>query len=193
MASHLYCICQAIDLRVLEQRFDQRILQDLTPLVHQHFAHLIPSSALTPLTQTIVNEFCSRYLQTCSLDSIVRIPDGLDTATPPIIRAFDQAKASLEPGVIQSFLDDANLVIGNALRETRESMFESQPGTWAAPYLGKTRGLYKFVRVTLGIKTRQGDVAEGRQGPTVGSQVSKIVKAMRLRSGLGEVLLKSFE
>lgn len=60
-----------------------------------------------------------------------------------------------------------------------------------AEYLGKSRALYTFVRETVGVKARRGDVFLGKQEQTVGSGVSKIyesVKGGKINSVLVEIM-----
>lgn len=193
MASHLYCLCQAIDLRVLEINFKSSLRPEIEALVKTHFGSLIPSESLGTLASKILTSFHERYSQTCSLDSIVRIPDGLQFVTHSIITVFDTHQVSIPAGVITKFQDEADSTIYKVLKDSREKMYENPNGDYASKYLGKTKVLYEFIRRDLGIKTRRGDVASGRHGATVGSSVGKIVKSMEFNGGLGSVLVKVFE
>ncbi|KAG0143159.1 hypothetical protein CROQUDRAFT_673137 [Cronartium quercuum f. sp. fusiforme G11] len=191
MASHLYCLCQAIDLRVLEFRFKANLRIELGDLIKSQFSALLPGVQLGSLIDTILADFHARYSLTPSLDSIVRIPDALEATTTAIVRSFDAAKVSIAPGLISNFHAKATGLIDQVLKQTRTEMFSSD--SWASQYLGKTRVIYEFIRKTLDIKVRKGDVADGKLGVTVGSQVGRIVKSMKIKGGLGEVLVKCLE
>ncbi|KAH9821321.1 phenylalanine ammonia-lyase [Melampsora americana] len=196
MASHLYCLCQAIDLRVLDINFKSNLKPEMEGLVKSHFGTHLPSESLENLTLKILTSFHERYSQTSSLDSIVRIPDGLEFITHSIIRIFDDHQVSIPIGSISKFQTEANLMIYEVLNRSREEMYDEhhrKGGEYASRYLGKTKGMYEFVRKELKIETRRGDVANGAHGPTVGSSVGKIVKSMDIQGGLGSVLIKMLE
>jgi phenylalanine ammonia-lyase len=78
-------------------------------------------------------------------------------------------------------------------RSTRNSFFSpSRPASLdTREYLGKTVGMYVFVRETIGVECRRGDVFLGKQEQTVGTGVAKIYEAVK--SGrMNEVLLDMF-
>lgn len=52
-----------------------------------------------------------------------------------------------------------------------------------AAQLGRTRALYEFVRGTLGIQFRMGDVADGGMRSTIGRSVSLIVEGLATMQG----------
>ncbi|EGG03069.1 uncharacterized protein MELLADRAFT_72619 [Melampsora larici-populina 98AG31] len=106
---------------------------------------------------------------------------------------FDSQQASIQVGSVSKFQEEANVMIYEVLKTSREEMFASEDGKYSEKYLGKTRELYLFVRRDLGVRTRRGDVASGKHGVTVGSLVGKIVKSMEFNGGLGSVLVKVFE
>ena len=52
-----------------------------------------------------------------------------------------------------------------------------------ASQLGRTRAIYAFVRESLGIKFRMGDVADGGMRSTIGRSVSLIVEGLATAQG----------
>ncbi|MBW0545399.1 hypothetical protein O181_085114, partial [Austropuccinia psidii MF-1] len=184
MASHLYCICQALDLRVFENDLRKALLIVLVKPVKVNFGDKLPQSEIEPLVQAIVERFWARRELNSSLDSPDRIHDSLQASLGPIIEVFDKAKKDIPTGRVESFIKSATDVALEAIEKLR---FKGL-GIHTAEQLGGTRAMYEFVRIKLGVKARRGDVCEGQFGPTVGGMVGKIFNGFTIGNGLEEVL-----
>lgn len=170
MASHLYIICQALDLRVFEMRFQKCLEVVFTETLASHFSSYISNDLLESLTSEVLKRFWARRESTASLDSPDRVRDGLEASVAPIIKAFDAANKPIPSGAIEQYMKATTDLALKSLEDLRAQGLEH--GT--VHYLGGARPMYEFVRSTLGISSRLGDVATGKVGPTIGGKVDKI-------------------
>lgn len=192
LASHLYAVCQALDLRVIDLTF-QTALEASTPaLVDVHLGGIVQPEHVSRLSKLIAQAVFTRLESTGSMDTLARYTDAFSHASAVILEFLGTV-----PGARTNTYDDPITAITKwretstqsavlLVRSTRDSY---QHGS-AAQYMGRTRALYEWVRGDLGVKLRKGDVyLGGPREPTIGSSVSKIYAG--LRSGQAEGILAS--
>jgi hypothetical protein len=94
----------------------------------------------------------------------------LEASVSVIVEVFELEKKQIPVGSVEGYLgSSAELIIGS-LADLRAQGLDYQ----TVDYLGGSRPLYEFVRRSLGVPVRVGDVAQGIQGPTVGGMVDRI-------------------
>ncbi|KAA1104409.1 hypothetical protein PGT21_022397 [Puccinia graminis f. sp. tritici] len=170
MASHLYCLCQALDLRVFELRFKNLLVGLFSETVAQSFGSQLSTRSREGLVIKIIDRFWSRRQVTASLDMEDRVRECLEASVSVIVEVFELEKKQIPVGSVEGYLgSSAELIIGS-LADLRAQGLDHQ----TVDYLGGSRPLYDFVRSSLGVPVRVGDVAEGIQGPTVGGMVDRI-------------------
>ncbi|KAA1126566.1 hypothetical protein PGTUg99_028003 [Puccinia graminis f. sp. tritici] len=152
LSSHLYVVCMAIDLRVIDQMFQKELKGLLPVLLDSHFKSR-PTQAADPL----IGALASRLEATASLDSEARFLSAFKQ-TLHVILAFpvDLEEARSWP----SFAASQSTLL---YKRTRDQYFENSESFLAEKWLGKkNKHLYHFVRKELGIGPRRGDVRLGR-------------------------------
>ncbi|GAA6059874.1 hypothetical protein JCM10212_007079 [Sporobolomyces blumeae] len=189
MATHLYCVLQAIDLRAIEKEFIKLHNPAIVDSVKQHFGAFVASEGeLDGLVSSVKKALAKRLDQTASYDLEPRWHDAFSSATGAVVEYL-----SAKPGAALSSSAGANPLVTlndwklasaqTAIALTRQvrDRFWSTPSSQAPAldYLGRTKALYLFIREDVGVKARRGDVFEGKAGPTIGSSVSKIFEAIR--------------
>ncbi|KAI8455434.1 phenylalanine ammonia-lyase [Phakopsora pachyrhizi] len=171
LSAHLYIVCMAIDLRVIEQIFQQKLSELVPSLLRAHFTPHInfPTKALT-------SAVIRRLEHNSSLDSEARFLDAFKTTSHIIL------DENIDMSKLKSWPQFASSEISPLYRDTRDGYFDlvSCGKELAEPWMGEeTKIFYRFVRQKLGIKPRKGDVVIGQPTGSVSEDVSLIFEAMR--------------
>ncbi|KAI8461933.1 phenylalanine ammonia-lyase, partial [Phakopsora pachyrhizi] len=196
MASHIYCLCQALDLRVIENRFREALetlIYENLVSVFQDYTDQDRNINFKLLAMQVLDTFWRKREHNSSLDSKDRIIDGFEASISPIVQAFGSCSETLTIDRIKSFLDKINqtsLLTWKSINEA-ESIDLIEENT--LKMLGGSKRLYKFIRSDLGIKFRRGDVHEGRMGKTIGNAVNRIAKSMEIGGEIEKVLIRTLE
>ncbi|KAJ6520740.1 L-Aspartase-like protein [Mycena capillaripes] len=159
IASYLYVLCQALDLRALQNE----LIDGLNKIASEELALLF---GLTSYGEVAASS------STVLVDAFVGSPScsnpGAALASIPVFRSKVAARA-------ESLLD--------GLR--RAYLLGGRGASPASPYLNKTRPVYEFVRLTLGIKMHGAENYNsfangmGVDADTTGANVSLIHEAIR--------------
>ncbi|GAA5897404.1 hypothetical protein JCM6882_001878 [Rhodosporidiobolus microsporus] len=194
LSTHLYCALQAIDLRALELDFKAAFEPTLAASLSEQLGAYLPSpasTAITDLATKVKKAINKRWEQTGSYDLEPRWHDAFSFATGLIVEEL--ATQPTSPVVAANPLLALNTwKVSSAqraialTRQMREQFFAatasgaSSADAPAIKYLGAgTKKVYLFVRDTVGVKARRGDVFLGREGDTIGRAVSRIVEAVK--------------
>ncbi|KAJ7800274.1 L-Aspartase-like protein [Mycena leptocephala] len=142
-SSYLYILCQALDLRALYEEFATGlrdiVRQELdtsfgAPLAESKFVCAVFNVMKATLERTSTMDAADQMLEVASSSSTMLL-----TSSPaPSMRAL-RAKVALQGATLL-----------NKLR--REFLSGQRGASPASPYLGKTRSVYEFIRVKLGIR-----------------------------------------
>ncbi|KNZ63099.1 phenylalanine ammonia-lyase [Puccinia sorghi] len=170
MASHLYCLCQALDLRVFELRFKNMLGALFSEAVADSFGSQLSKGSMEGMVMGIIDRFWSRRETTAALDTEERVRDGLECTVSVIVEAFELEKKQIPVGSVERFFSSSAKLIIRCLASLRTQGLDHH----TVDYLGGSRPLYEFVRGSLGVRVRQGDVVEEIQGPTIGGMVDRI-------------------
>ncbi|KAH9456130.1 hypothetical protein MJO29_006148 [Puccinia striiformis f. sp. tritici] len=169
LSAHLYVVCMAIDLRVIDQLFKKE-LQGLLPVwLDSHF-----KCRPTQAADSLMSALAPRLEASASLDSEARFLNAFKQ-TSHILLAYpvDLPEARSWPTFAAS---QATL----AYKRNRDGYFDKAGSLLAEEWLGnKGKNLYRFVRKELGIGPRRGDVRLGKHQGSVTLDVSKIYESVR--------------
>ncbi|KAH9942216.1 phenylalanine ammonia-lyase [Epithele typhae] len=174
VASFLHALCQALDLRALQHEFElevEDILRDQLALSFE--AHLSDEhlSALAPVLFLQIQ----RSLETTStMDAALRMRTVAASLTTPLVDFC-------------AVQEDGGITALGALLPFRAALAERMTAALApaSEYIGKSRAVYEFVRVTLGIRMHGSEnlhnfeMGPGVEDPTVGQDISLIHEAIR--------------
>lgn len=187
LATQVYCVLQAIDLRAMEFEFKKLHNPSIVESLKQHFGSFLSSEAeLDALVSKVKKALAKRLDQTASYDLDPRWHDAYSSATGAVVEHLSSSPSLASAGAMNPLLSLNEWKLTSAqtaialTRQVREQ-FWSTPSSQAPAlqYLGRNKALYLFVRETVGVKARRGDVFEGKPGPTIGSSVSKIYEAIK--------------
>ncbi|KAI9607334.1 hypothetical protein H4Q26_005852 [Puccinia striiformis f. sp. tritici PST-130] len=178
MASHLYCLCQALDLRVIEIRLKESLVGIFKETLQSSFGDLKIS------VDEVVDKFMNRRETSPSLDSSDRVKECIEVTIPLIVKQFESDAQSIPVGSVTQYMSTSTRLILNKLEELSTGTLPT------SQYLGSSRVIYDFVRVELDVQFRVGDVASGVH-TSIGSSADRILCCLSTPSFLN-VLLSLF-
>ncbi|CAL1711337.1 unnamed protein product [Somion occarium] len=187
IASYLYVLCQALDLRALQIEL-QAGIDAITRLQLSHFFHPYLSAHQLDKLFTLVSRAMDRTLETTStMDAGPRMHKVSGAGVTPIVE-FCSADPALVPALakIAEFRTEVAKQCTMLLERLRVEYLGGAKGVAPASlYLGRTRPVYEYVRVTLGVKMHGSEnLHRFEQGPGVeevslGQNISLIYEAIR--------------
>jgi phenylalanine ammonia-lyase len=197
-AAYLVMVCQALDLRVLQQRFLHAARVRTVEMTGEIVNRLMGSSNESEgITQIVSNSLAKEWNHTTSLDLRERAQKTAESASAALMQALrkcsvmDRSAFELLDAV-ETWTSALSETIRSLYESTRQEMFERHTEITSA-YLGQgSAELYNFVRKDLEIPFHRGliddptyvllqgqsaSVPKG-QRKTIGSQISKVYAAI---------------
>ncbi|KAI0251153.1 L-Aspartase-like protein [Lactifluus subvellereus] len=188
MATYLYLLCQAFDIRAMQAEFEK----ELHKIVHEellaHFSCYIPPSEVGPLLKRIFNVMLATLDTTTTMDAADRMIKVAASSDSVIVKHFTQPKGcgTVALSGLPRFNDGVAQRAAASLTALREAYLTGARGSAPAiAHLTKTRPVYEFVRKTLGIRMHglenHQSFPEGLdiEDSTIGENVSLIHEAIR--------------
>lgn len=197
-ASYLFMICQALDLRVLQQRFfvavHPRCVEMTRIMIEELTSKAVESEAIC---KAVWSSLAKEWDATTTLDLTQRAQKTAEVAAAVLMREL--SKCSILTCTVNGLFESVSawtITLAESIRSLygseREKMFERH--TEITPgYLGQgSVEMYQFVRKELGIPFHRGlvddptfmlhdgvrDSAHQTQRQTIGGQISKICEAV---------------
>ncbi|OCH89865.1 phenylalanine ammonia-lyase [Obba rivulosa] len=181
-ASYLYALCQAVDLRAMQRELEEGIQIIVQKQLTVYFgSHLSPVD-LEKLYALVLYAIIRELEHTSSMDAEPRMRTVAAASTTPIVDfcATNGAVAALSE--IPEFREQVAVRATQLLVDLRQAYLAGEKGAApASAYLGRTRGVYEFVRVTLGVRMHGSQNLEGFKEPevSIGQSISLIHEAIR--------------
>lgn len=161
--------------------FKQLMRKEMLRSVNDHFGKLLQPETLTTLSRELYSAFIKRLEDTSSMDTEPRIKDVVKHCIGILVE-FMEASQAAENGLtgISAWRRELEAVAINGYRDVHNRWSEgSRSLQRAEEMMSSTSRLYKAVRQDIGVSMRRGDVAEGRYGKSIGSQVSLIAEGFK--------------
>ncbi|OAX43657.1 phenylalanine ammonia-lyase [Rhizopogon vinicolor AM-OR11-026] len=209
-ASHLMVICQALDLRALGEELHEALPELIRASLLDAFPSLTGNTTATSLVSAVIPALKEALDRTTTLETTVRMHKVAGACVVPLVTALSTSPVEgAELGALPAFITALAVRLERKLTELRCAYLGVQPHAvrgasptaeesevaWrglapASKYLApRTRALYEFVRVTLGVRMHgagnvRGDVYGMQEGVyggegTIGDGVSVICEAIR--------------
>ncbi|KAJ2928292.1 hypothetical protein H1R20_g8793, partial [Candolleomyces eurysporus] len=188
ISSYLYALCQALDLRALQSEF----MDGLVNIVSEEFdaAFGLSPSEAAPLKIALFKELKKTFEETSILDAGERMVKVAASATVIIVDHFTGPAAKEESASSLSSLPRFRSQVASRLTTLldqlrRDYLLGARGPAPASRFLNKTRPVYEFVRLTLGIRMHGSENYHrfanglGVEDITVGGNVSLIHEAIR--------------
>ncbi|GJE91396.1 phenylalanine ammonia-lyase [Phanerochaete sordida] len=184
-ASYLYVLCQALDLRALHNDLHSSLSAVVRELLPKYFPTAATrADVLLPILERTV----FRAVNTSSSADCKARMTGVAAATTTPLVDFLSADAALAPELanITAFRAELAARAADALTGLRTQYLEGERGPApASKYLGKTRPVYEFVRVALGVpmhgreNLHNFEMGPGVEDGVIGSNIATIHEAIR--------------
>lgn len=190
LSAYLYTLCQALDLRAMNELFMQQLNPKLGNLMEETLSDALVGESLTELKQTLWLAIAEKLAETTTMDSAERFIEVAKSSQYHVVEALHASTASKPPADSQLFLVTSwTARVADLLRNTFCSNRASYIANFdASPYLGLAANrMYNFVRKELNIPMHRGLVdhptlasgASATQKKTTGTQISIIYHALR--------------
>ncbi|KAL0061735.1 hypothetical protein AAF712_011407 [Marasmius tenuissimus] len=188
-ATYLYNLCQALDLRALRLEFDEKFKTLVSEELRSIFPSLDALAHQTLQTQLLKTMFL-RMEKTTIMDVIDHMSTVASSSVPVLNEFFVRsgiADTELGVGLLTSISKFQGNVASRAtslMTELRLAYLSGSRGQAPAlEYLGRTRAMYEFVRVELGVKMHGLDNVTGFEDDgeenTVGHSITRVYEAIR--------------
>lgn len=193
MSSYIYVICQALDLRVLRQELIDGVSRIVKEELVDLFAPVLSHSDLNSVTSKVQKTLIDALDHTTTMDVTERMIKVAASSTTVLVDFFTSCTFVSGPSAAGSALTSIPLFrsrvasrAATLLDQLRRSYLSGERGAApASKHLKKTRPLYEFVRLTLGIRMHGSENyhrfvnGHGTDEVTVGQNVSLIHEAIR--------------
>ncbi|KAL4267798.1 Phenylalanine ammonia-lyase 2 [Pleurotus pulmonarius] len=192
ISSYLYILCQALDLRALQTEFVKGVEEIIREELSLLFASVVSPAELAALSSQVLSAAQTSLDTSGSMDAPARMKKMASTTTIPLFDFLteltlpDAISSGIAMVSIPSFRSHLASRATALLDQLRRDYLSGQRGPApASPYLNKTRMVYEFVRLTLGVKMHGSEnyarfaKGLGVEDETIGQNISRIHEAIR--------------
>ncbi|KAJ7496957.1 L-Aspartase-like protein [Mycena latifolia] len=189
IASYLYVLCQALDLRALQNELIDGLDQIASEELASCFGPYLSQSELRAATSKVCSVLKDTLNATSTMDAperMVKVAASSSTVLVDVLTSHPCSTPSAAFSSIPTFRSNVAARAEALLDGLRRAyLFGDRGAAPASPYLNKTRPVYEFVRLTLGIKMHGTENYNlfanglGVDEDTVGQHVSLIHEAIR--------------
>ncbi|KAI0294410.1 phenylalanine ammonia-lyase [Russula brevipes] len=186
-ASYLYLLCQAFDIRALQADFNRALASIVEEELSAHFGERLvgfKSSAFEAVLKSTLRTLDS----TTTMDAAPRMTQVAGASIPVLVDLFTTGP-SAAPSALSAIPAYRASVASRAtalLLSLRKDYLSGARGRApASSYLNRTRPIYEFIRLTLGIRMHGSENESvfanglGVEDVTIGQNVSLIHEAIR--------------
>ena len=200
-AAHLFVLCQALDLRVLQVEFLCAMKREITRLVQDLLVNMQTSDELRELLENVIySRMKVVWPTTNTADLDQRCKINADAIMPDMIKVLSKASPTvpLDLTELVKFMTELQNQMQLQYKRKRQDLIDHHLDI-TPRFLGKAaRRMYNFVRGDLGIRMHRGliehpthplptGVEIEKPRKTIGSWISVIYEA--LRDGRGSAVL----
>ncbi|KAG6915457.1 hypothetical protein DXG01_011361 [Tephrocybe rancida] len=191
-ASYLYTLCQALDIRALQSEFSVGLDTIVNDELTGAFGEFLSPSQKAILAKKTLGAMALALDKTSTMDSLDRM-NAVVASTTTIFVDFlsgaefsDASFTATAIPVISQFRSQVASRASNLLDQLRRDYLSGERGPApAAPFLNKTKPVYEFIRVTLGIRMHGSENYArfvnglGVEDVSIGQNISHIHEAIR--------------
>lgn len=150
-ASYLYILCQALDLRALRKELNAGLGSIISEELESVFGDL--STATPSIKSNIFATMRDTLDKTSTMDVMDQMRTVADSSTNILVDALTSSESSSSLSSISTFRKNVASRAATLYDQLRGSYLSGERGAApASAYLGKTRAVYEYIRVTLGIR-----------------------------------------
>ncbi|KXN85379.1 Phenylalanine ammonia-lyase [Leucoagaricus sp. SymC.cos] len=152
LATYLYNLCQALDLRALQAEFMARLPNLLRDALRIHFASKITLADEDVLVSSLIRVMHETLDKFTTMDNEDRMRAVADSTTSTLVNFFAESDG-VDLKTINEFCSRVASHTAGIHDELRKDFLTGLKGaTPASPYLSRTKAVYEHIRETLGVK-----------------------------------------
>lgn len=156
MASYIYILCQALDLRALQTKFTIELDAIATKHLFALFGPYLEPATLSALLPELLRALHRSLDSTTTMDAEARLTKVAGAAAVPLLDALAKHNRHLPAEAyvsIQTFRQQVAREGLSRLESLRRQFLNEEKGKVpASEYMGRTKAVYEFVRIELGIQ-----------------------------------------
>jgi phenylalanine ammonia-lyase len=159
MATYIYILCQALDIRALQTELYDGLDTIITAELSIIFGNHLDNPSFTTVASKVKNNMRKTLDATSTMDAAERMIEVAASSTTCLVDFFtgpEFAQASSVGAILTSipaFREQVAVKAINLLLQLRADYLSGAKGAVpASRYLNKTRPIYEYVRVTLGVR-----------------------------------------
>lgn len=201
MASYVYILCQALDLRAMQMKFEIELNAFAAKHLFALFGPYLSPTTLSALLPELLGALRRSLDSTTTMDAEARLTKVAGAAAVPLLDALAKHSAHLPAEAytsIHTFRQQIAKEGLSRLESLRCQFLNGERGQApASEYMGRTKAVYEFVRLDLGIqmhgKENLAQFADGLNETelTIGHSITLIYEARIIYSMLFTVVLHS--
>jgi phenylalanine ammonia-lyase len=180
-------ICQAYDLRALQAEFADELKKIVSQELNDTYGHALTENETSVLLSRVIKVMVTTLESTSTMDAVERMQKVAASSTPALVDYLtgSDTAASLMAYIPKFHSRVASRAASYLKQLQTEYLTGARGPAPAASYLNKTRPIYEYVRVTLGIKMHGIENLHafenglGVEDVTPGQHVSRIHEAIR--------------
>ncbi|TFK51112.1 phenylalanine ammonia-lyase [Heliocybe sulcata] len=180
IASYLYSLCQALDLRAMQAEFKDGVTEIIRDELSSAFGSHLRTVSRDELAAPLMEVIFDALEETSSMDAAPRM-QHIAAQTTTVLFDFLSTVSPAALSAIPAFRDGLARRCTDLLLRLREDYLSGARGDApASPYLSRTRSVYEFVRKTLGVRMHGAENLHmfengaGVEDVTIGQNVSLI-------------------
>lgn len=156
MASYIYILCQALDLRAMQMKFEIELNSIAAKHLFALFGPYLPPATLSSLLPELLRVLHQSLDSTTTMDAEARLTKVAGAAAVPLLDALAKHPGNVPAEAyvsIQTFRQQVATEGLNHLESLRRQFLNGERGQApASEYMGRTKAVYEFVRLKLGIQ-----------------------------------------
>jgi len=192
MATYIYILCQAFDIRALQAELYEGLDTIVSEELNRSFSSVLAGNSLNTVTSKVQKIIRETFDATSTMDATDRMSKVAASSTTCILDFFTGPDFAADPSAstaltsIPSFRSQVASRGTALLFQLRTDYLSGAKGIApASRYLNKTKPIYQFVRITLGVKMHGTENNStfanglGIDDVTIGQNISLIQEAIR--------------
>jgi phenylalanine ammonia-lyase len=152
-SSYLYILCQALDLRALQSEFGSGLDALVREEFEEHFGWYLSGDKFSSALSQVMKAMHETLESTSTMDAVPRMQKVAASSSTIIVDLFTTTASVDALTALPRFRNRVASRASKLLEELQGDYLEGRRGQApASKVLNRTRAVYEFVRVTLGIR-----------------------------------------
>ncbi|KAL4929874.1 aromatic amino acid ammonia-lyase [Aspergillus undulatus] len=181
VASHIYALCQAVDLREMHKTFEASAKRGTVETTSEIFGSSITEADI----ETVWTDIIHHWTRQPSLDHPARASTSVSNSVGTLFTLLSKSESQVDRNSIAKWQTAITDLLTSACAANREAYFSNPPA--GGLLCSSSAKIYAFVRGTLGVPMHKGladhptydEKSAGGEKQTIGSHIGTIYAALR--------------